>query len=218
MTGFSADTIRFLENLHANNNRAWFEENRSIYETSVRDAARSFARDLAHLLERETGRTHNHKIFRISRDLRFSKDKTPYNTHIHLAFWPVGGMAALMLGLEPGKLTFGAGTMSFAKKTLVVWRNRVAAPEGARLTAILQDLTDQGCRIPEAELRRLPPGYDKDHPRAALLRRKSLTVWRDTSQTDFCFGADGPARCMQELQDFQPLLNWMNANLGSDDA
>ena len=211
MTGFGEETVRFLIELRANNSREWFENHRDTYHLAVRDAANFFALNLSQLLEAKTGTPHSHRIFRIHRDLRFSKDKTPYKTHIHMLARPVGGHAAWMFGLEPGKLTFGAGEMTFERDRLLSWRNRVSGPDGKELADRLAALSAAGCRLAEPELRRVPPPFAGNHPRADLLRRKSLAIWRDVPDTGLCFGRDGPSNCLGELLAFEPIAAWLNS-------
>ncbi|MEM9524535.1 MAG: DUF2461 family protein [Pseudomonadota bacterium] len=106
MSGFGEETLSVLENLRANDSPGGFGDNRRIDNAAVRGAAKGFAGALAHLLEVETGRAHEHKIYRLHRDLRFPKDSTPCDTHIHMSARPVGGGAgrpAWMPGLEPAK-------------------------------------------------------------------------------------------------------------------
>lgn len=81
---FTTETLEFLEQLKHNNNRDWFQQNKSVYDTSVKNPAKAFAIAMEGELERLCGEPHKAKIFRINRDIRFSKDKTPYNSHIHI--------------------------------------------------------------------------------------------------------------------------------------
>lgn len=220
MTGFNDQTLSFLENLRGNNNRDWFENNRQIYLAHVKQATQQFVSGLADLLEFETGYSIQHKIFRINRDLRFSKDKTPYNTHIHMSLWSAdvgANTPCWMIGLEPGKLTFGAGLMSFSPKQLESWRQLIPSPKGEALTQLLTDLTSHNCRLPEPTLKRVPKPFEQDHPQGELLRRKGLAVWRDTSKTQLCFGEMGAQNCLAELLSFRLLMTWLEDNLGTVD-
>lgn len=216
MTMFSQDTINFLTGLRANNSREWFDENRDTYNVAVRDAARDFGKTLSSLLEAEGHGPVTRKIFRINRDMRFSKDKTPYNAHVHMAFrlaeaGPDG--PAWMVGLQPGKLTFGAGIMQFAPRQLEAWRESVASPAGAMLQRDLDHLLKRGCSLSDPDLVRVPRPFEKDHPRSDLLRRKGLVVWWQTDDTQMAFGPQGPARCREKLQAFAPVMIWLGQTL-----
>ena len=127
-----------------------------------------------------TGIEHDAKRFRINRDIRFSKDKTPYNTHLHISFKPRARLIPTwFFGLSPDYLTAGVGTFGFDKPQLEAYRKRIDSPHGDALAASLEDLTNKGARISEPELKRLPKGFDADHRHGPLLRRKSLAVWMD---------------------------------------
>ncbi|NVK33807.1 MAG: TIGR02453 family protein [Rhodobacteraceae bacterium] len=216
MTGFSAETLTFLANLSSNNTREWFQANRSDYERFVKKPSKVFADQLAQELATTLDMPIAYKLFRINRDLRFSKDKTPYNCHIHLSLFEdktTGTRPAWMLGLEPGKLTFGAGLMALSSPELSKWREAVAGSAGPELANILAGLKSQGCRIPEPELKRIPAPYSDDNQMSDLLKRKSLTVWTETDQVDDVFGTSGPRNCLHRLEPFDGLLKWVRTNL-----
>jgi len=76
--GFPAEAVEFLTALKANNNKAWFEHNKPVYRDHVKAPSEHFAAHMEGVLSRLTGTLMTAKIFRIHRDVRFSKDKTPY--------------------------------------------------------------------------------------------------------------------------------------------
>lgn len=216
MTMFSQDTIDFLAALRANNTRDWFEENRSAYHAAVRDPAQEFAETLSRLLEESSRDPVASKIFRINRDLRFSKDKTPYNAHVHIGFQPAGAGPdgpAWMVGLEPGKLTLGAGIMRFTPRQLEVWRESVAGPAGALLQRDLDHLLRRGSSLSDPDLVRVPRPFPEGHSRGDLLRRKGLVVWWRTEDTRMAFGPEGPTRCKEQLQAFTPTMIWLRKTM-----
>lgn len=87
-TSFPNETVNFLKALKKNNDRNWFNENKSRYEDAIKRPAEEFSDEMATRLRRLTGFAFKSRIFRIHRDIRFSKDKTPYNTHLHIGFIP----------------------------------------------------------------------------------------------------------------------------------
>ncbi|OJY65199.1 MAG: hypothetical protein BGP16_12330 [Sphingobium sp. 66-54] len=203
MTLLSRDTADFLGRLRANNDRQWFEAHRDEYEAHVKRPGEAFASALAGQLEAATGEPHEYRIFRIHRDVRFSKDKTPYNAHLHTTFSPDGGCKeggpVWMFGLDPDGLTLGAGIFAFSTPRLDSWRALVAAPEGAWVAELIHRLRAEQVRVGEPGLKRVPAPHPADHPRADLLRRKGLTAWIDGLATETAFGAAGPANCTLEL-------------------
>ena len=183
--GFSRladDAVRFFTELKANNTKEWFADHKADYEANIKKPAELFSAILADELQGLTGRLHKAKVFRIHRDVRFSKDKSPYNAHLHILWTAEGGEEASpgwFLGIAPDYMQTGAGVMEFRGAALTAYRDAVAGEDGARLAEIVADLERQGCRVGEPELKRVPSPFPADHPHAALLRRKGLVVWRD---------------------------------------
>lgn len=217
MTGFGPQTLSFLGELADNNTKEWFAANRGTYEKAVKNPAAWFVDAVVSELGAQTDRAWSGRIFRIHRDLRFSKDKTPYNTHVHISFQPSGtakGGPALMFGLEPGSLVLGAGAMGFSPDALSRWRDAVDGTGGEALADILAGLETEGARLGEIELKRVPAPYPSDHPRGALLRRKSLTAWTDMGDLSLAYGDEAPARCVSEFARFRPLMDWLEDLFG----
>ena len=178
--GYTDEALNFLENLKSNNSRDWFAANKLVYEKQVRDPTKILAAELADRLEELTEDAQKSKIFRIHRDLRFSKDKTPYNTHVHISLAPQSGNApAFMLGWSHNYLTLGCGVFEFQKDVLANYRTFAASGSGEKLQVILDKLIADGGRIDEPVLKRVPSGFDPNHPRVGLLRRKGIAVWQD---------------------------------------
>ena len=80
-SGFPADAGEFVGDIKANTKRDWFAENKSRYERALKQPAEAFSVAMAAALERATGVAVRPKIFRIYRDVRFSKAKSPYKAH-----------------------------------------------------------------------------------------------------------------------------------------
>ena len=212
MLHFSSDTNAFLQRLANHNDRDWFEANRADYERAIKEPAELFAMTMSAALEAETGRYHNPKIFRIFRDVRFSKDKRPYNTHVRISFTSGQGAAApgYFFSLERDHLMLGAGVFGYEKTDLENFRNLIHGEEGAELQKITASLSGMGMRMSDPELRRVPAPYSADHPRAELLCRKGLTVWIDDLDCRIAYGHDAIERCLAEFRKMMPLHDWMS--------
>ena len=98
---FSPETLKFLRALKKNNTRDWFHENKAWYEAAWKTPANAFIEAMCFRLQAETDTEHSAKLFRIHRDIRFSKDKTPYNSHLHILFRREGSKAGLFLACKP---------------------------------------------------------------------------------------------------------------------
>ncbi|TMV09601.1 TIGR02453 family protein [Ruegeria sediminis] len=193
----------FLAELSANNTRDWFTAQKSRYDRELKAPATLLLDQFALQIGPGAGT----KLFRPHRDVRFSKDKTPYNTHLHM-LWTLPGDAlqqpGFFFGISPDYVSIGGGVMGFDKEPLARWRDAVSGDFGKDMQALLAGYRDQGLRMDEPELKRVPPPFDKAHPHADLLRRKSLTVWRDLPQAAF----DAPLTALQDTwQNLQPLFD-----------
>lgn len=202
---FDEETIRFLKDLKTHNDRKWFHANKVRYEAHVREPSKAFVDRLGHLLSLQYGTSVEAKIFRINRDLRFSKDKTSYNTHIHMSFDDREGAAAWMVGLEVDRLILGYGVFAFTKPRLVRWRELVGSSAGGSL---LDAFDTMNARLDPPELKRTPAPFAQDHPAADLLRRKGLVVWLDDIQQKNVFGGKAPERLANILAVFDPVRRW----------
>lgn len=212
MTMISEETAVFLAGLSENNNREWFEANKPRYEEALKRPAERFTDEMAELLKDRTGRIYKPKIFRIYRDVRFSKDKTPYNAHLHISFTPsdAGEDAPMwMIGLEPDRLVMGVGIFMFSKDGLNRWRAEIDGSGGDELALLLDGFVKKGVRIEEPELKRVPAPYLADHPHGDLLRRKGIAVWTDDAVKSEIYGENGPGNCWKRLEPFTPFFDWM---------
>lgn len=210
---FSIEAVAFLGDLKANSNRDWFARNKPVYEEAIKGAAEAYCAVMCGELETLTGISHRSKIFRIYRDVRFSKDKSPYNAHLHISFFPESPKDApgWFFGLEPDRLVLGAGVFGFEKATLEKYRDRVAGPDGEELATLLAKLQSVAITLDEPALKRVPPGYAADHPRADLLRRKGLAAWRDFGDTKIATSPNLIDDCLFAYSEFKPLVDWLAA-------
>ena len=205
---FSPETLQFLTDLKANNDRDWFTANRARYEAHVLAPSRGVIAELSDRLGAALARPVEGRLYRLNRDLRFSKDKTPYNAHIHIGF-AEAGPAIWMVGVEPGSLALGFGAFAFTPEVLERWRQAVAGPAGVALDDILAALAEQGLRLSEPELKRVPAPWPADHPRARLLRHKGFSAWEDRLPLDSVYGTGAAERIAAALTVFRPLRDWM---------
>ncbi len=185
---FTPELFRFLRDLKANNDRDWFKANKKRYENHVKDPSLAFITDFGPYL----GRISPHftaipkavggSLFRIYRDVRFAKDKSPYKTHAGLHFRHAAGKNAhtpgFYLHLEPGEAMCGVGIWMPDNPTLALIRDAIVErPDD--WTALKQQMAADGYGwMSEGALKRAPRGYDKDHPHVEDLKLKSFAVGR----------------------------------------
>lgn len=182
----------FFAELERNNSRDWFHPRKAQYEAQIRRPAELLADLIAEDLARITGRPHRPKVFRIYRDMRFSGDKTPLKTHLHVIWSDPGGDAltpSWFFGMSPRYLLLGTGIMGLQGSDLTRFRAHVDA-RGDKLQAALDAAGVRGATISDwgpEPLKRVPKPFAPDHPHADLLRRRALAVhaempddWRAT--------------------------------------
>jgi uncharacterized protein (TIGR02453 family) len=204
-TGFQPEAIQFLVDLADNNDRAWFQPRKGEYERLLKEPLEAL---IAALAERFEARgiplraDPTKSPFRIYRDVRFSKDKSPYKTNLGASFPWVGDDGAEPEGrshtanvhsgggyfhLSPGEIYVGGGIWHPEKPWLDAFRQRVAAdPAG------IQSLIDKpqfkktfGTLSGEGHaLQRVPTGFPPDHPAAELLKLKDVVFGRRLSDDE----------------------------------
>jgi len=205
MSDFSTlipDARSFLAELGENNTRDWWQENRATYDAKLKAPAQALLETLSPELGQIADAPVKSKLFRPHRDVRFSKDKTPYNTHLHM-MWQVDAGApqnpVFFFGIGLDYITAGAGIMGFDKPVLINWRQMVDL-DTDRIQGIIKGLTDKGYALREPDLKRVPPPYDKEHPAADLLRMKSVTGSRELDAS-----AKLPDELLRSFRELWPL-------------
>lgn len=180
MDWLSPATVDFHAALKMNNDRTWFAAHKADYEAQLKFPGEQFAAALAEELGGLTGKSHGYRVFRVHRDVRFAKDKTPYNAHLHISLSPGGscreGGPVWMFGLNPDGLAQGAGIFAFSPSQLTHWRDWCGGTDSEAIGDLTDKLVAMGARIPDPELKRVPAPWPADHSRAADLRRKGLTA------------------------------------------
>jgi uncharacterized protein (TIGR02453 family) len=227
--GFRPQALGFLRRLKRNNRKEWFERNRAVYETEVRDPMRALVEEmdvrLARLAPELTGDP-KHSIFRIHRDVRFSADKSPYKTNAACQFYHQdagrgagqdahGAGAELYFQLADGECFVAGGMWMPARPALDRIREAIAeSPEALGRLLRAPAFRRRFRRLDaEAVLKRMPRGYLEAHPAADWLRYRSFTVTRMLSQRE----VQSPRLPDVLARDFAamiPLVRWINSAIG----
>ncbi len=190
---FRPALFTFLRDLAANNEREWFAENKERYEAHVKEAGLDFINDFAPYLEKLSphfvadSRPVGGSLFRIYRDTRFAKDKTPYktNTGVHFRHEAAKDVHApgYYLHLEPKQSFVGLGIWMPDGPTTRKIRDAIAEnPAAWKKAAYGKRFTDVFDLGDDEQLKRPPRGFDPDHPYIDDLKRKSFTAYAKISQ------------------------------------
>ena len=179
------ELFKLLEDLKANNNREWFKANKQRYDQSIKEPALAFISDFSpHLQQisrafKADPRPVGGSLFRINRDTRFAKDKSPYKTNTGLHFRHVAGKDAhapgFYLHLEPGSCFAGVGIWHPDTKTANKIREAIGADDGkAWKKATGSKRFRETYQLMGESLKRPPKGFAPDHPFIEDLKRKDF--------------------------------------------
>lgn len=197
---------QFFSELSTNNSREWFEPRKALYTNEIKEPALRFADLVSQDLEAATKTIHTAKLFRIYRDVRFSKDKAPYNAHLHMIWSPSGTASTAPMwffGSDPKGIVFMMGYPTLKGDELARYRGMIdqIGPDITKATQSAgASLTSWG----SDPLKRVPKPYAADHPSGDLLRRKGL-VLKVSMDTSWRGSDDGlPGACRQITQRMMP--------------
>jgi uncharacterized protein (TIGR02453 family) len=202
--GWPAEAIEFYEGLEADNSKAYWNENKAVYDNLVLRPMTELLADLAP--EFGAGR-----VFRPYRDVRFSANKAPYKTTIG-ATLEFGGYVQL----SAEGLAAGSGMWRMAPDQLERYRQAVSEETtGQSLAELLASLRAAGLQAGGHDvLKTAPKGYPKDHPRIELLRYKGVTSWVHWPPGAWLGKPSAKERLVKFYRISRPLDDWLDANVG----
>jgi len=225
-TGFRPEAIDFLAELAQNNDRSWFQPRKAEYEGLLKEPMEAFVGALADAFD-ERGvplqADPKRSIFRIYRDTRFAKDKSPYKTHLGASFPWVADMApdseishtehanGAYFHLQPGNNYAGGGMWQATKPRLDAFRDAIVDDEG-RVRAALEDpafIAEFGAVESHETRKRVPSGYPSDHPMAEMFRYKDLVFGRRLSD-DEVYSPDLPRILAEAYAKATPVFRFLS--------
>ena len=202
--GFPEEAAAFLAELEAHNERPWFQSRKEVYERTCREPMELLLVELDEIFG--AGES---KVYRIHRDVRFSKDKTPYKTYQAAHF------AAGYLSLSRDGLYVGTGAYMLGGPSLERYRRAVADDRaGEQLVKIVAALAKQRYAVEghDDALKVVPRGFPRDHPRAELLKQKSVLVGKSLTPREVTT-RQVVDRIKKVVADVKPLTDWLAANV-----
>jgi uncharacterized protein (TIGR02453 family) len=214
--GFSPQALRFLRDLRKNNDRAWFQARKELYERELLAPLHALTAGLATALRRAKipiDADPRRAVFRIYRDVRFSPDKSPYKTNLgtYLPYRGIrGAPGGLYVHVAPRESFVATGFYQLEKDQLLRWRAAMAA-EPKRFAGVLRALERNGAAISEHgdALKRMPRGFEDQaaSPVAAHFRVSSFMTSEDLSDDDVTDQAL-IGRCVALVKKSKPLLEY----------
>ena len=217
--GFTPQTVKFFKDLKKHNSKAWFQERKHLYDSEVLAPSRAFVIAMGERLQKIAPLVNadpkvNKSLFRIYRDLRFSKDKSPYKTHMGLWFWEGPGprmeCSGFYFHLEPSKVMLAVGMHCMPKFLLPPYRQAVADPKlGAALERAVKKVSKAGYSVGGLKYKKVPRGFDPEHPRGELLKHDGLWASYEVDIPPEFYTADLSAWCLPYFRAMLPLHQWL---------
>jgi len=183
---FEKSSLQYLKDLKKNNNRDWFAETKPTFK-KAQDNAKAFYAAIRENLEQHD-EIDKFKLFRIYRDVRFSKDKTPYQPHFAGSFSRLGKhlRGGYYLRIRPGESFLAGGFWEPNKEDLFRIRKEIEM-DASEMREILKDkdyIKYFGGKFEGEELKSAPRGFDKEHPDVDLLRKKGFIAVRNFTDAE----------------------------------
>ena len=226
MPYFSKASLDFFTGLRDHNSKVWFEAHREDYERHVKEPMQALVAAMDARFARfapEIGGDPRRSVFRLHRDIRFAKDKSPYKTHLGASFPWVADMApdseishtehsnGAYFHLQPGNNYAGGGMWQATKARLDAFRDAIVDDE-SRVRAALEDpafIAEFGGIESHETLKRVPSGYPPDHPMAEMFRYKDLVFGRRLSD-DEVYSPDLPRILAEAYAKATPVFRFLS--------
>jgi len=220
VAGFPPELVTFFHDLRLHNDRAWFTANKERYERDVLEPAKEFVLALGERLHPiapgvQADPRVNRSLFRIQRDTRFANDKTPYKTNLGVWLWegvgPRMACSGFYLHVEPPTLMLGVGLYQFSDALLEAFREAVLSDVyGPALDEAARKVTAAGpYSVDGRRWKRVPRGYDKDHPRADWLTFGGLYAGLELPIPPVFHEPGFAAFCAEHYRKMLPLHTWL---------
>jgi len=215
---FTRGLFEFLKDLSSHNNRDWFTANQERYEQQVRDPFLHLITDLGPGLKKinpriiADPRPNRGSMMRIHRDIRFSKDKSPYKTFVAARFWHQkgkdGAMPAYYLRLAPESSLIGGGVWHPETPAVRKIRDRIVSrpKDWQRVTANFRSRSGNG--MAGESLQRSPAGYDPNNPLIEDIKRKDFALFSPLTQRDVC-GSDFLDLVLENFRSMDPFVEFL---------
>ena len=220
--GYSEEGLSFLSTLAKNNNRDWFIERKEIFQKEVQIPTQDFVfvlgqrlHSISPRLAYDTRLDGRGSIMRIYRDVRFSKDKSPYKTYVGITFWEgqskKESISGFFIRIEPSGVEVYAGKHMFEKQRLQAFRRAVLDDElGSELEKIIDSINGlEGYEIGGIHYKRVPQGYDKEHERSDLLRHNGLWARAPRIGSEILERSEFVDICYEHCAQMAPVHRWL---------
>jgi len=217
-THYPKESIPFLQSIRNNNTKEWFELHKEEYQNYILEPSRGFVEEMGEHLQALVPSINaiakiNQSLFRIYRDVRFSKDKTPIKSKVGVIFWQGNHIrmqsSCFYLHFSPDELLLASGIRTFDPDLLAAYRDYIKVDaHREQLHDILVTLQEKGYRVSEPEYKRLPRGFDKAISLEYLTRMKAVAVFH-TLKPSLVSKPTFVHELFKHYEQFLPLQQWL---------
>jgi len=205
--GWPAEALEFFEGLEADNSKAYWTDHKAVYQEMVLGPMEALLADL----KKEFGEG---RVFRPYRDVRFSKDKSPYKTNIAATLSKGGYISLSSEGLGAGSGYYGLMPDQLERYRKAVVDDRT----GKALVRLVDKAKADDIEVSAHDvLKTAPKGHPKDHPRIELLRHKGLIYWQMWPAGPWLGTPKAKNRVVELFRAAKPLTKWLDANVGASE-
>ena len=215
------ETLNFLSTLEINNNREWFNENKHLYleaKANVENVVNEIISEVAEFDESVERLEAKNCIFRIYKDTRFSKDKTPYKNNLGASLVEKGpktlNHAGYYIHLEPGKSFLAGGVYMTEPKNLKAIRTAISSDSEKFLKILNKKSFKDILELQGTKLVKVPQGFDKEDPMGDYLKFKQFTVFHPLSDADVLH-KDFVMNTVKVLKEIYPFNRFLNDAIGN---
>jgi len=222
--GFHKETIKFLAGLARKNEKTWFDNHRADYENHLIEPAKGFVvamgKELRKISKGIVAEPQiNKAIRRINRDVRFSKDKSPYKTHLDMIFREEDssgcGSSSFFLRMEAKTIWLGVGVHEFPKEALEKYRQAVVDKEGGpELASAIKKVSKAGYEVGSSHYKRVPRGFDPEHRNAEFLLYNALHAVLKTKVPPEFTSSKFVGFCSSHYKKVTPVHQWLMKWIG----
>ena len=214
------ETLNFLSTLEINNNREWFNENKHLYleaKANVENVVNEIISEVAEFDQSVERLEAKNCIFRIYKDTRFSKDKTPYKNNLGASLVEKGpktlNHAGYYIHLEPGKSFLAGGVYLTEPKNLKAIRTAISSDSEKFLKILNKKSFKDILELQGTKLVKVPQGFDKEDPMGDYLKFKQFTVFHPLSDADV-LDQDFVMNTVKVLKEIYPFNRFLNEAIG----
>ncbi len=218
-SGFSQKGVNFLQDLKENNTKIWFEAHRHIWENEIRIPTEKFVQEMGETLQVLVPSINfkpkvGSSLFKIYRDVRFSKDKTPMKSKIGILFWQGSGhrmqSSSFYMHFDKDEYFIASGIRSFKQPLLKTFREYLKDEQKRdELFNILEDLKSRGYSLPSPHFKRLPQGFNKNDTNINLVLFNAMFAYKNFPIDNDFYSFEIATKIFNIYDDMKDLQKWV---------